>query len=179
MAAEAANDKDKKVENGAKQKEGAPATREIDIVGPLTFWIIMLVVGVLLDVILAPISGSVGQSGIQSFLTTIAGYILFLPGSIILPLIVSIWIGERVGANKNKVKAAVTLGEVNAAYTGLIYVIAIFIIYLLVRYITPTFLNTITLTSFIEYVVVVPVVIVVILIPFIAALSAARHSNIA
>ncbi len=146
---------------------------EIDIVGPLSFWLGILVLGVVIEVVILPftpnsISGLIGQ---------IAGWIIYLPGSIILPLIVAVWIAERVGATRNKVGPAVTVGLINAAYTALIYVIAIFIIYLLIKYITPTFLSSVSLTTFAEYSVGLPVAIILILVPVIAALSAARHAS--
>lgn len=151
---------------------------EIDVFGPLTFWLVILVIGVILELIIAPIASSLGNSGLQSLVIAISGYILYLPGAVILPLVVAVWLGERVGATKNNVGPAVNIGLVNAAYTALIYAVAIFIIYLLIKYITPGFLSAVSLTMFLEFVVIIPIVIVVALIPFIAALSAARHSNL-
>ncbi len=156
------------------QSQGAV---EIDIVGPLTFWIVILVVGAIIQFVLIPLTSSVPS--VNPILVSIAGWILYLPGSIILPLVVAIWVGERVGASRNQVKSAVKVGLVNAVYAALIYAVAIFIIYLLLKYISPTFLGTITLTTFVEYVVAIPVAIVILLIPFIASLSAARHAGVA
>ena len=174
-------------QNSMAQPQAAPPQQkprptgqgiEIDIFGPLAFWLVLLVMGVLLELVMAPLLSSTGNAGLASTITAIASYILYLPGSIILPLIVAVWLGERVGATKSEVGSAVPIAAINAAYTALIYAVAIFIIYLLLRYITPAFLSTVSLTTFVLYVVVVPVVIVVVLIPFIASLSAARHKNL-
>lgn len=151
---------------------------EIDIFGPLSFWLVLLIMGVLLELVMAPILNGSGNTSLANTITVIAGYILYLPGSIILPLVVAVWLGERVGATKSEVGSAIPIAAINAVYTALIYAVAIFIIYLLLRYITPSFLSTVSLTTFVLYVVVVPVVIVVVLIPFIASLSAARHKNL-
>lgn len=181
MAAEEMADNGKE-QTKAKPKADAPPSNgiEIDIKEPLAFWLLILIIGLAFEVILLPIANGYGvDPGITGLLSKIAGWILFLPGSIILPLIASVWIGERVGAKRNKVTAAVSVGGINAAYTALIYLIAIIIIYLLIYFITPNFLTTsnISLGYYVEYVVIIPIIIVILMIPFISALSAARHSS--
>ncbi len=150
---------------------------EINIWGPLIFWIFFLILGLALELLVAPVVKASGSVGIANTIGTIAGYIIYMPGSIILPLIVALWIGERVGASHAKLGSAATVGIVNAAYAALIYAVTIFIIYLLIKYVAPGFLSTITLESFVIYAVAIPIAIVVVLIPLIASLSAARHSN--
>lgn len=153
-----------------------PERQQISIVGPLAFWIIIIIVGLVLEILGSAFS-------ILSLFTTLGGWIVYLPGTIILPLIAGLWIGEKVGSARNKVGSAVSLGLVNAIYAALIYVIAIFIIYLIVNYVVQpqthiqTLLSTLTLTTFLEYGIGLPVVLVLIVAPLIAALSAARHSN--
>ena len=117
---------------------------------------------------------------ISTLLRSIAGWIIYFPGYFILPLVVAVWLGERVGASRNKVHAALTVGLINAVYTVLIYVIAMVIIYLLVSAVKPDFFTTssISLVSFTENTIGIPVAIVLILVPFIASLSAARHSSV-
>ncbi|MGC8649007.1 MAG: hypothetical protein ACP5UN_02205 [Candidatus Micrarchaeia archaeon] len=152
---------------------------EIDIVGPLSFWLAFLIMGVIIQLVLVPFMNSAtSQNTITPVLLEISSWILYLPGSIILPLIVALWLGEKIGATKNKIKSAITIATINAIYTALVYIIAIFIIYLLIDYITPTFFNKIGIVAIAEYVVILPIIIIVILIPLIASLSAARHKNI-
>ena len=160
-----------------KKTQSGPARIEVDIVGPLTFWIMMLVLGLILVLVLVPVSVSLGAGQIAGAMEAVAGYIIYLPGALVLPLIVSIWIGERVGSAGAKPAAAASAGLVNASYSALVYVIAIFVVYLLLKYIAPMFLAIMTLDSFVSYVVIVPVVMVILLIPAMAALSAARRSG--
>jgi hypothetical protein len=150
------------------------STVQTDIGGALIFWISLLVFGVLLALVISPILAPSGTG--KNLLTAISNWILYLPGAIILPLIVSIWIGEAVGKRGIGVGKSAKVGEINAVYTALIYVISIFIIYLLFYYIDPAALANVTITYFLEYVVIIPAIILFILIPIVAALSSARHS---
>ena len=171
---------DKPKETKSDDRTAEPATEktgiEIDIVGPLTFWIVMLVIGVLLSLFIAPLSGNVGNTALQTFAKNVGSWILYLPGSLILPLVIALWVGERVGAKRNKVSSAVTIGLINAAYAALVYAVSIFIIYLLLYYISPSLLPS-QLATFLIYVVAIPILLVVVLIPIVGALSAARHSS--
>ena len=148
---------------------------EIEIGGPLVFWITMLVIGLLAVLVFEPVFSNV--QGVSALMKAISGWILYLPGSIILPLIVSIWIGERVGSSKGNAKSAAKAGEINAIYTTLIYVVSIFIIYMLIYYISPASLQSNSLVSYAEYAIAIPAVIVLVLTPLVSALSGARHSG--
>ncbi len=151
---------------------------EIDIAGPLTFWILMLAIGLIIQLLLINLLTNVNNPGIKNLLPELAGWILYMPGAIIFPLVVALWVGERVGASGNKFKSAIAVGGINGFYAALIYAIAIFIVYLLLKYIDPAFLafEAQNETTYLEYDLVVPIVIVVFLVPIISGLSAARHS---
>jgi len=154
---------------------------EIDIFGPLTFWLMFLIVGLIIQLVLIPVmaSNSNQNSSVSSILIEISGWILYLPGSIILPLIVGVWMGEKIGATKNKIKSAISIATINAIYTAIIYAIAIFIIYLLIYYITPGFIKNLGgIITLAEFVIIIPILIIIILVPLIASMSAARHKNI-
>ena len=148
---------------------------DIDIAGPLTLWLILLIMGVVMALVFVPLTS--GTPMISKLISEISGWILYLPGSLILPLIVSLWVGENVGATRSGAGFAARAGLINAVYTTLIYVVAIFIIYLLLYYISPASLSSITLIYFAEYVVVLPALILLVLVPLISSLSAARHSS--
>lgn len=151
---------------------------DVEISQPLVFWVFMLLIGVIIEAILLPLSGSLNLSAtLKSTLTSIAGWLLYLPGSIIFPLIVSIWIGERVGALRRNIASSASIGFINAVYAALIYIVSIFIIYLIIKYITPAFLAIVPITTFVEYAIIIPVVIVIVLVPLVSAISAARHSS--
>ena len=148
---------------------------ETNIGAPLIFWIVFLIIGVMISLFIVPLFS--GSPTTKNLLVSISNWILYLPGSIILPLVVSIWIGESVGQRRETGGKSAKIGEVNAVYASLIYVVAIFIIYLLLYYIDMAALATITILFFVEYVVVIPVFIVLILTPIVSALSAIRHST--
>lgn len=162
------------MENNEVKVQPYSSTVQTDIGGPLIFWISLLVFGVLVALVISPILAPSG--GGKNLLTAISNWILYLPGSIILPLIVSIWIGEAVGRRGSSIGRTAKIGEINAVYTALIYVISIFIIYLLFYYIDPSALTNVTITYFLEYVVIIPAIILFVLIPIVSALSSARHS---
>ncbi len=155
--------------------ESKKRTVEIDIVAPLIFWIALLLIGVLAILLFQPIFSS--NKGISTLMTDISGWILYLPGSLIMPLVVSIWIGEKAGQAKNGIKSAAKIGEINAVYATLIYVVAVFIIYLLLYYISPASIQSKSLINYAEYVILLPAVIILALVPIVSALSAARHSD--
>ncbi len=156
------------------EKTQTYSTVETGIAGPLILWITFLLIGVILSLVVEPLVPSNGT--IQNLVTSISNWILYLPGCLILPLIVSIWIGEGVGKNRASGARSAKIGEINGIYTSLIYVVSIFIIYLLFYYIDKTALANITLTFFLEFVVAIPVIIVLVLTPIVSALSAIRHT---
>jgi hypothetical protein len=155
--------------------EGKKRAVEIDIVAPLVFWIALLLIGLLAILVFQPVFSS--NAGISALMTDISNWILYLPGSVIMPLIVAIWIGERAGSAKNNVRSAVRIGEINAVYATLIYVVAVFIIYLLFYYISPMSLQSKSLVNYAEYVICIPAAIILLLVPVVSALSAARHNG--
>ncbi len=147
---------------------------ETSIAGPLILWLTFLILGVIISLVIAPLTS--GIPGVKGILTSISNWILYLPGSVILPLIVSMWIGESVGQGRGNGGKSAKIGEINAVYTSLIYVVAIVIIYLIFNYIDKAALAGVSAFTFVEYSVIVPVVIVLVLTPIVATLSAMRHS---
>lgn len=151
---------------------------EIGISGPLTFWIAILVVGLLLVIFAIPLMASLNLDPMGSALQHIGGYILGFPGVFILPLIVAIWIGERIGSSSDDTGRALKIGLINAMYVSLVYAVANFIIYLIIAFIAPSAEQMATLYSQLSYfaleALALPIVIIMILIPFFGAISKAR-----
>ena len=154
----------------------APAPIETSIGGPLVLWIAFLIVGVILLLVVAPLVSSNRLA--YNLVRSISNWILYLPGSLVLPLIISVWMGESVGKNRVGIGRSARIGEVNAVYVAMVYVITIIIIYLVFYYINPVAVSSVSLTDFVEFSVALPVVIVLVLTPIVAALSAARHSSL-
>ncbi len=159
-----------------KEEDDDPPEVEIEIKGPMTMWITILVIGLVFQFIVAPTASYGSLSSTGSLINSISKYILYLPGAIILPLIVSVWVGEKIGSTKRRVKPAFTAGLLNAIYIALIYAVAIFIIYLLIYYVAPNTLPTgFGINTFATYLIAIPLVILLVLTPLFASLSAARH----
>ena len=160
-----------------REPEKRAETNDVQIAAPLTFWIGFLVFAVILVAVVVPVANSLGISSMDKYITQIASYIVYLPGSIILPLIAALLIGERVGESKKKSGVVLYSGVINALYAILVYIVAIFIIYLAARYSGAGFLSSVNLTDFIEYLIVIPVVITVVLVPLFALISYARRKG--
>ena len=147
---------------------------DISIAGPLGFWIAVLLIGLLIELVLGPIAVSAGVP--SKYLTTLGNLLLFQPGAVILPLIVAVWMGARVGSVHKKSPSIGRIGLINAVYAAVIYSISIFVIYLAIYYINASALPvSFTLGGFAFYLIVIPDVIVLVITPLLAMLSAARH----
>ncbi len=158
----------------------APTTKvvetKVSLSGPLSFWIGILVVAALIQLVAIPFATQYGNSSFNVYLKIFADYVLYIPGFIVIPLIASVWIGDHVSSSiGNKKKLIVGKGLINALYSALIYVITIFIIYVVMRYAQKGALATVSLMTFAEYLLIVPFVIVMFIVPIFALLSAARH----
>ena len=161
-----------------KDKEGAGhvTAEEISIAGPMGFWIGILLVGFLLEFVIAPVARDAGVA--STTFVALANFILYLPGAVILPLIVAVWAGSKVGHIRKKAQAIGKIGLINAIYAAVIYSIAIFVIYLVVYYISSSALPTsFTLAGFVLNLLVIPDAIVLALTPLLAMLSAARQNR--
>ncbi|MGC8586630.1 MAG: hypothetical protein ACP5K5_03770 [Candidatus Micrarchaeia archaeon] len=162
--------------NPSDQKPEQEQQEELSIAEPLSFWIGMLLLAIIIELVIVPFSGSLGVS--KDTFNNIANYIIYLPGCIVMPLLVAIWLGERIGA-LSKGKNVAYKSIVNAIYMSIIYLVAIFIIFLVAKYtnlnLFPTLMPSLNMGNFLEYLVAIPVAILLVLTPLFAILSAARH----
>lgn len=150
------------------------STEEISIAGPMGFWIAVLLIGLLVQFVLAPVATSAGLNA--KYFTSIGHLILYQPGAIILPLIVAVWLGAKVGRIHKKSPSVGKIGMINAVYAAVVYSIAVFIIYLAIYYINASALPVMfTLGGFGLYLIVIPDVIILVITPLLAMLSSARH----
>ena len=150
--------------------------RGIHLSKPLAFWFGFLILGMLVLLVIIPLLPDIGMSTLKPALEDLSKGILYLPGTIIFPLIVALWVGERVGIVENRVHNAATMGLLNAAYTALIYVIGIFVVFLVLYYSGYiASLGITTLHDFLIYLIAIPVSILIILIPTFSVMSAARR----
>lgn len=147
----------------------------VSLGGPLTFWIGLIVIAVVIQLVAIPFATSYGHGSFNSYLNSFATYVLYLPGIVALPLITALWVGDRISSVDKKKSTIAVKGLINAIYCILIYAIAIFIVYLLelMQKLAP--LGTMSTLTFVEYMIAAPGVIVLVIVPLFALLSAARH----
>jgi hypothetical protein len=165
-------------DKGANSEDTGRGTgNNIEIAGALIFWTIMIVIGVLIKIVAIPLFSGNGLSNLTGELSAISGYILYIPGSFIIALIVAAYIGEKVGAAVTDTKKAVRLGVMNAIYAAFIYLIIIVILFLIIKYAYPAILPNLVLSDFLLYMVAIPIGILIIVVPLLSSLSAARHNT--
>lgn len=109
----------------------------VSIAEPLFFWIIVLVLALVLRIVLS--NTSIFAHGTQAYgiADSASNFFLFDAGSLILPLIVGAAIGAEIGLRSARLKKALRFGLLNGAYAAIVYIIAIFIIYEVILYVTP------------------------------------------
>ncbi len=152
--------------------------KEITVVsleGPLTLWIGLLVMAALLQLVAIPIANARGHTDFNSYFDQFANYVIYMPGIIVLPLVVSLWVGERVSFLGNKKSFVAYKGLANALYMVMVYVISVLIIYIIMFNQKVGVLSSMSPQVFVEYLILVPVSISVIIVPLFAVLSAARR----
>ena len=151
-------------------KEPEPDNK-VNLFGPLFIWALVIIVGIVLEVVIPALLGKNLASYAAPY-ETLGSYILTLPGVIILPLIISVWIGHKVGERASSTKNAVKMGLINGVYASIVYGVIIFISQLVLKY-TTTY--TLTTDFMIKYLIAIPVTIVIIFTIIIAMLNELRH----
>ncbi len=151
-----------------------PSTgRNISLVAPLFTWALIIVIGIIFEAIVPAVLGATIAPGATLY-RSIGNYILYLPGVIILPLLISIWIGHKVGDNTESVRVATKLGVINAVYASIVYAVIIFIAYLILSYTSIPARYMISQHDFIVFMVGVPIAIVLVFSTLIAVLDRIR-----
>lgn len=136
----------------------------------------MILIGVLIKAAIMPLLADNGITQFSGSLATISSAILYIPGPIIIALIVAAYIGEKVGAASHKASMAARAGIVNAVYASFIYLIIIAILYLIIKYVDVGILPSLRLSYFLIYAVVLPIIILLVVVPALAALATERHN---
>jgi hypothetical protein len=72
-----------------------------------------------------------------------AKLVLFMPGSIIIPLLVGIAIGVKVGNRSKTAARSARMGMLNGIYASIIYIVAMVIVYEVMVYVSPSLLPTV------------------------------------
>ncbi|MEM4064429.1 MAG: hypothetical protein QXR16_03100 [Candidatus Micrarchaeaceae archaeon] len=115
---------------------------QVEIGAPIFVWLLLLVVS--LAIVIFAQDGLIPKSGIGGSLMSIANLILFMPGALILPIIIGAAIGAEIGRSSKDMKVATKAGIINGVYAGIIYIIAIVIIYEIITYVLPSAMPSIS-----------------------------------
>lgn len=142
-------------EIGSELKSGSTKKRRAPSIAiPIVAWVILLLIGLLLNAI-AVLNSSSSQSGINSILLAISNFILNLPGIVIMPIVFGAMIGSIAGMKGRNLRDGAKLGAIDGVYASVIYVIAIVVIYLVMIYTLPA--SAPSLTNLAIYWIVLPV----------------------
>ncbi len=155
----------------SQNNQGSNDNAKTSLFGPLFLWALVIIIGIVLEVVIPALLGKSYASSAASY-KAIGNYILALPGVIILPLIISVWIGHRVGEKSSSVANALKSGLLNGVYASIVYGVIIFVAQLMLKYTTSYALTT---SFLLRYVVATPMAIVIVFTIIIAVLNEMRH----
>jgi hypothetical protein len=168
---------DRKSVAGIEEGFGVEVREEIashaEIEEPILFWIAILAVGIILRIIVYDTTALAGTGPIYGLAGSISEFILFVPGPIILPLIIGAVIGSKVGVMSTNMKKAIKSGILNSTYAAVIYVVAIIVIYEVLEYTVPS--KSIGVPFLIYGLVILPVLILLLVSVIFAVLSYSRR----
>ncbi len=119
---------------GDDEPRAAPSQKKqshVDIGAPVAAWLILLFIALVLKFL---ISGVFAGNSAYSLLSSIASFILYTPGDIILPLAVGAAIGAEIGKRAGTLRKAQVAGVLNGVYASVIYAIGIIVIYEVLSY---------------------------------------------
>ena len=160
------------------EDNAGPAKKEIttiSLAGPLAFWIGLIIIAAVLQLVAVPFTASYGRTTLSKELAAVGNYIIYEPGILILPILASLWMGERVSHLDKHMSYVATKGVANATYAIIVYSVAALIVYLAMMYQKMGVLSSFSTVSFIEYIILVPCAIVLIVVTTFAVISAARR----
>lgn len=161
-------------ERAERREAVRDSTGRASIKGPLVFWIGFLIFAVVIQLAAAPLLSAQGLADVSATLTKVASYLVYLPGLLIFPFLVSIWMGERLGNSTGKDGNPLKEGLINGGYAAVIYGITIFIVFLILNVGQSNVLSQIGSIYSLVYLIAIPVPILLVLTPAFAMLAAAR-----
>lgn len=152
----------------AMKKKGG----NVDIHDPMTLWIFLLLVAVVIRLLIANTSYIPTDSEAYSAVVTYSNFLLQFPGIMILPLIVGGIVGTEVGERSSTLQSTLRSGLLNGIYASIIYLIAIVIIYIVLNYYTAPQFSTLY-TAIINGII-LPIVTFMLVLEIFAVLSYSR-----
>lgn len=160
-----------------KDDKKEPKEKEVTISlsGPLTLWIGLLIIATLIQLVGVPIASFVKLGFINNYLNEFADYLLYIPGLLVIPLIVAVWMGELLSYVSEKSSVIAYRSLINSLYASMIYVVSITIIYIIMMVQKAGVLWALSPVVFAEQLLLIPFLITLIIVPLFAILSAARR----
>jgi len=134
MKAETTSNEEVEESEEGNEKE-TEDNEQVSIAAPMFFWLLLLVIAIVINALAN--FGYIPGGKILSILKASASFILFMPGSVILPTIVGAFIGAEIGRRSKSMHIAIKSGIINGVYAAIVYLIAIFIIYETIIYVMP------------------------------------------
>lgn len=112
------------------EKQPVPETHGYaDISGLLAVWMVVLFTALAIDFALTGPYKGANLGAAQPYFLAFAQFILTLPGSLVLPLVVGAALGAEIGMKAHSLEVATKAGIINGIYASLVYLVAIIIIY--------------------------------------------------
>ena len=157
-------------------KQAKKAGTVVKIADPLFFWVMVLVLSMILQILLVDSKLFLINSPFYNFANEISTFFLFSTGSLILPLIIGAVIGAEVGTKASSFANAVKGGLLNGVYAAIVYIISIIVIYEILIFVIPHLQFTV---SFLAYSMIIPqVAVLIVVVEVFAALSHARKVGV-
>lgn len=156
---------------GNALKSSSKRARAPSIAVPMTIWIILIMVALLLDGF-ATINAPSGQTALNNVLFAIANFILNLPGIVIMPIIFGAAIGAIAGLKGRTIRDGAQLGAIDGVYASVIYIVAIVVIFLIMFYALPALAPTLSYLAI--YWLALPIVLTIVVSVIFGALTSLR-----
>ncbi len=127
-----------------EEDDGLPKRKQakkshVNVYEPMFAWIMLLLLAVALKIIVDNTTAIPAGTLLYSVSAKYSAFMLNFPGTVILPLLVGVIIGEEVGVRSSSMKNAVRSGLLNGIYASVIYIIVTIVLFLIVNYFTPQF----------------------------------------
>jgi hypothetical protein len=154
-----------------RMKQKRNAATSVSLYEPMSVWITLLLIAVVLKVLIVNPSLVPVSSQVYALANIYSNFILQFPGTIILPLIIGAIIGSEIGRRSTTMRSAVKGGVLNGIYAAVVYLIAMTVIYMIMNY---TSLQSAPTYTTIMHNVVIPIVVFLVTLEVFAVLSHLR-----
>ena len=144
------------------------------IAGPLMFWIGLVLIAAFAQMVVAPVLKGFGPVQFGNYLTMASNYVLYLPGLIVLPILVAVWVGMNIGNSATEKGYRGVRGLLDGIACALVYGIVIAVVYALMNLKVIGILSGVGLAPFIEYTAIIPMALVIAITPIVTMLLGLR-----